>query len=209
MDGRRGRARRGEGLTIDAHDVDELRTRLHAARAGLRDQHLELALPDLEHDTRALRYLGPRFGPDTVARLRRVVCPLAAGALTPALATDNDAPWLAETRAAWTDPRGRHVRAYTGTFRIPPQARPMLRALLLDRAAHPGPPPALFVDPAGTPLRARRIAHRVRVGADLAGLRRPGAARAQEKRYTSETFATSFTGAVSLSSVTNPTLPRT
>lgn len=117
----------------------------------------------------------------------------------------SPSPWLAETRAAWTDPRGRHVRAYTGTFRIPPQARPMRRALLLDRAAHPDPPPALIAGPDGTLLRARRIAHRVRAGADLAGLRRPGAARAHEKRYTPETFATSFTGAVSIYSVTGPT----
>lgn len=135
-------------------DVDDLRTRLHAARAGLRDDQVELALPDLEHEDRLLPYLGPRFGTDTVARLRRLACPLAAGALTLALATDNNAPWLATTRAAWADPHARHVRTYTGTFRIPPQARPMLPALPLDRAAHPDPPPALIAGPDGAPLRA-------------------------------------------------------
>ena len=82
------------------------------------------------------------------------------------------------------------MRAYTGTFRIPPQARPMLRALLLDRASRLDPPPALFVGRDGAALLGRRIAHRVRAAADLAALRPGMADLAREKCYTPETFAT-------------------
>lgn len=191
-----------QNLTIDAHDVDELRLRLHATRAGLHDEGLDLALPALDRDTRLLRYLGPRFSPDTVARLRRLACPLAAGAFTLALATDNNAPWLAKTRIEWTDPHARHVRTYTGTFRIPPQARPMLRALLLDRASRPEPPPALFIGRDGRPLRGRRIAHRVGAASEIAGIRAGMADLPREKCYTPETFATPFTGATSIRPLT-------
>ncbi|SFO44413.1 hypothetical protein SAMN05216207_105923 [Pseudonocardia ammonioxydans] len=110
-----------QNLTIDAHDRDELLLRLHATRAGLHDEGLHLALPALEHDARLLAYLGPRFNAETMARLRRLACPTAAGALTLALATDHNAPWLAETRTEWTDPHARHVCTYTGTWRIPPR----------------------------------------------------------------------------------------
>ncbi|WP_224400941.1 hypothetical protein [Pseudonocardia sp. ICBG1034] len=187
-----------QNLTIDAHDGDDLLLRLHAARVGLRDAGLHLVLPALATDTRLLGYLGPRFSPETVTRLRRLACPLAVGALTLARATDSSAPWLAKTRLDWTDPCGRHVRAYTGTFRVPPQARPMLRALLLDRASRDDPPPALFIGRDGKALLGRRLAHRIRAGADLAGLPAGEAAIPREKCYTPETFATTFTGATNL-----------
>ena len=192
-----------QNLTIDAHDPDELLLRLHATRAGLRDAGLHLALPDLEHDTRLLAYLGPRFSADTMARLRRLACPMAAGALALALATDHDAPWLAATRAEWIDPHARHVRTYTGAWRIPPQARPMLRALLADRAAHRDSPSALFLGRDGSALSGRRLAHRIGVADDLAGLPRGEAAHPTGKRYTPETFATPFTGAVSIRAITS------
>lgn len=192
-----------QNLTIDADDPDELLLRLHAARVGLRDAGLHLALPALEHDTRLLAYLGPRFSADIMARLRRLACPTAAGALTLTLASDHNAPWLATTRAEWADPHARHVRTYTGTWRIPPQARPMLRALLDDRAAHRDPPPSLFLDRDGSALRARRLAHRIGVAADLTGLPRGEAAHPTRKRYTPETFATPFTGAVSIRAITS------
>lgn len=175
-----------QNLTIDAHDGDELLLRLHAIRAGLRDEGLHLALPALEHDTRLLAYLGPRFSADTMTRLRRLACPTAAGALTLALTTDHNATWLAATRAEWADLHARHVRTYTGTWRIPPQARPMLRALLDDRDGHRGPPPALFVDRDGTALSGRRLAHRIGVADDLIGLPRGEAAHPTGKRYTPE-----------------------
>lgn len=190
-----------QNLTIDAHDPDELLLRLHATRAGLRDEGLHLALPALERDTRLLAYLGPRFSADSVTRLRRLACPTAAGALALALATDHNAPWLAATGAEWTDPHARHVRTYTGTWRIPPQARPMLRALLGERAAHRDPPPALFLDRNGSALLGRRLAHRIGVAADLAELPRGEAAHPTGKRYTPETFATPFTGAVSIRAI--------
>ncbi|MEU4377137.1 hypothetical protein [Pseudonocardia alni] len=185
-----------QNLTIDAYDPDELLLRLHATRAGLRDEGLHLALPALEDNPRLLGYLGPRFSADTLSRLRRLACPTAAGALTLARATNHNAPWLAETRAEWTDPHARHVCTYTGTWRIPPQARPMLRALFDDRAAHHDPPPALFLDRHGTALTGRRLAHRIGDAADLTGLRCGDAAHPTGKRYTPENFATPFTGAV-------------
>lgn len=190
-----------QNFTIDAHDPDELLLRLHATRAGLRDAGLHLALPELEHDTRLLAYLGPRFSAGTMARLRGLACPMAAGALALALATDHNAAWLAATRAEWTDPHARHVRTYTGTWRIPAQARPMLRALLDDRAARQEPSPALFLDPDGSALSGRRLAHRIGAAADLAGIPRGEAAHPTGKRYTPETFATPFTGAVSIRAV--------
>lgn len=181
-----------QNLTIDAHDVDDLRLRLHATQRGLRDEGLQLTLPDL--DRPLLRYLGPKFGFDTVARLRRIACPVTTAALTLAFATGNDAPHLALLRRDWTEPAGRHVRAYTGTCRIPPQARPMLRALLIHHDTLADPAPALLVARDGTAMLGRRIAHVVTAGAHLAGLRAGSAGWAREKHYTPETFGTSFTG---------------
>lgn len=191
-----------QNLIIDAHDPDELELRLHAIRSGRRDEGLHLTLPVIE--PRLLRYLGPRFTPDTVARLRRVACSVAAGALTLALATDADAPWLAAAQVGWTHPHGHHVRAYTGTFRIPPQARPLLWALLVHRAARPGPPEALLVDRDGQILHGRRIAHLVDAAAELAGLPRLAAARACENRYTAENIAGTFTGATTIDELAQP-----
>jgi hypothetical protein len=54
----------------------------------------------------------------------------------------------------------------------------------------------------GSALLGRRIAHRVGAAADLAGLRRSEAAVPRENRYTPETFATPFSGATSLRSIT-------
>ncbi|ANY10778.1 hypothetical protein [Pseudonocardia sp. HH130630-07] len=191
-----------QNLTIDARDRHELLLRLHAAQTGLRDEGLDLTLPALEHDTRLLDRLGPRFTTDTVARLRRLACPLAAGALTLAVATDNNAPWLAWLTHNWTDPHGRHVRAYTGTLRVPPQARPMQRALLLDHASRRDPPPNLFVGRDNAAMTGRRLAHRIGTAADLAGLPRSEAAHPTSLCYTAETFATTFTGAIRLRPIT-------
>jgi len=178
-------------LTIDAHDVDDLRLRLHATIAGLRDEGLHLETRDL--DPRRLQALGPRFGPDTVTRLRRIASPVSAGALTLALATDQDAPNLAGTRTHWTDPAGRHLRTVTGTFRIPPQARPMIRALLEHHRTRRDPADALLVADDGTAMLGRRIANVVRAGTKLSGLPAVPADRRCEKRYLSEPFAFSFT----------------
>lgn len=178
-------------LTIDARDLDDLRLRLHATVTGLRDEGLDLAVSGL--DDRRLRCLGPRFDAATVARLRRVACPVGAAALTVAQATDQDAPNLARTRREWTDPDGRHLRTTVGTFRIPPQARPVMRALLEHHATRPGPAPALFVADDGSTLLGRRIAHAVVAAGKVAGLSPARAGWAREKCYIPEAFAADFT----------------
>lgn len=182
-----------QNLTIDAEHVDDLLLRLHALQVGFRDEGLQVTLPPLADDPRQLRYLGPRFGPDTVERLRRIACPVAAAALTLARATDNNAPWLAGTQVGWTDPDARHVRTYTGTFRIPPQVRPLLRAALLDRATRADPSGALFLARDGTELLGRRLARRIGAGAEVAGLYGGEAAIATNKGYTPASFATGIT----------------
>ena len=122
-------------LTIDATSHNELLVRLHAAQTGFRDQGLALALPAIAHQEQ-IAVLGPRLDSDTLRRLRRFACPTTAAALMLALATDVDSQQLASTSAFWTCHAGRHIRFLAGTYRIPPRARPLLRAAVLT-ADHP------------------------------------------------------------------------
>src|SRR5699024_8356141 len=67
-------------------------------RAGFTAEGLHLALPDLGPGT--LPLLGPRLAPETVHRLRRLVCPTTAAAVMLGLATDVEAGWLSLYRPA-------------------------------------------------------------------------------------------------------------
>lgn len=138
-------------------------------------------LLDLEHDTRLLRYLGPRVH-------RRHRRPAAARVLRARRRRAHPSPWPSTTTphgsrrpgSTGTDPEARRVRAYSGTFRIQPHARPVRRALLLDRPSRLDPPPELFVGRDGTALRGQRIANRVRAASDRRAMPRHGRPRSRE-----------------------------
>ncbi len=136
---------------------------------------------------------GPRLDVATVTQLRRVACPVGAGALLLAHATNQDAPNLARFRREWTDPAGRHPRTTAGTFRIPPQTRPVMRALLDHHARCPSAAPALLVAADGSVLLVRRLAHTVVAAGKVAGLVPAHAGSAREKCYIPEAFAFHFT----------------
>lgn len=89
-----------------------------------------------------------------------------------ALATDVDSQRLASTSAFWTCDAGRHIRFLAGTYRVPPRARPLLRAAVLT-ATQPGP---LLTDRHGRIFLARRMANLVRRAADRVGIPMPPAA---------------------------------
>lgn len=68
---------------------DLLHVRRRAAQAGFAAEGMHLAVPDT--GPAALSVLGPRLTPETVRRLRRLVCPTTAAAVMLGLATDTPA----------------------------------------------------------------------------------------------------------------------
>ena len=66
-------------LTIDAAGPVDLHRRLRAAQHGFAAEGRSLTLPDL--DIAELAVLGPRLAPNTIDRLRLLVCPVTAAAL--------------------------------------------------------------------------------------------------------------------------------
>ena len=161
-------------LTIDAADPAELRMRLHAAQHGFAAEGRRLILPDL--DDRDLAVLGPRLTPAVITRLRELVCPATAAALMLGLATGAEAPFLAHQPATgWPRELG-HVQLLAGTYRVPPRARPMLRAAVGNRD-NPHRGQTLFAPPGKWWTSPQRLAHLVGRGAALTGISPPPAAR--------------------------------
>lgn len=180
-------------LTIDATSHDELLTRLHAAQTGFRDEGLSLDLPALADHGRVAA-LGPRLDPTTMAELRRFACPTTAAALMLALATDANSHQLAMASASWTCRAGRHIRFLGGTYRIPPRARPLLRAAVLT-ADHPA---TLLRDHRGRLFLPRRMANLVRRGASRAAVPEPPGARPTSMWDRVEPYAPAFTATASI-----------
>jgi hypothetical protein len=131
-------------LTIDAATDVELRGRLYAAQHGFAAEGRSLTLPDL--DMAEVAVLGPRLAPDTIDRLRLIVCPATAAALMLALVTDTDAVELQLQRAD-RDRDLHQVALVAGRYSIPERGRPIWRAALLGhgnlfRVNHCSPHPA-------------------------------------------------------------------
>lgn len=156
-------------LTIGATSRDKLFLRLHAAQLGFRDHGLRLELPAVADDSR-LAALGPRLDTYGVGRLRRIACPTTAAAVMLALVTDSNPRGLASTSPSWTDRDARHVRKLGGTYRIPPRARPLVRAALLAVEQHPTPPTTALPDRTGRILGPRRMANLIQRAGSRIGL---------------------------------------
>lgn len=161
-------------LTIDAATPTQLRARLDAAQVGFVAAARRLTLPEIDREDLAM--LGPRLAPDTIDRLRGLVCPATAAALTLALATDADARNMASLRADRRTSGIAEVTLLAGRYRIPERARPMLRAAILAHGT-PDPGQPLFAPTGRVFASVRRLAHMIGRGAALAGITPPNAAR--------------------------------
>ncbi len=158
-------------LTIDAATPAELRIRLRAAQDGFAAEHRRLTLPELNPATLAV--LGPRLDPATITQLRQLVCPVTAAAVVLGLATDAAPRFLAHHRhTADTE----QITLLAGQYRIPPAARPLLRAAI-ETHDSPEPGQLLFGQPGDRHLSVQRLAHRVARGCTLTGTSPPPAAR--------------------------------
>lgn len=180
-------------LTIDARSHAELLVRLHAVQSGFREQGLALALPAIVDENR-LAGLGPRLDADTLRRLRRIACPTTAGALLLALATDVDSQQLASASAFRTCATDRHIRFLAGTYRIPPHARPLLRAAVLTADQ----PNTLLTDRHSRLFLARRMANLIQRAADRVGVPAPAAARPSSPWDRAQPYAPAFTTTASV-----------
>ena len=129
-------------------------------------------MPDL--DSEQLRLLGPRLGPPTIARLRRLVCPRTAAAVMLGLVTDAEAPFLDGLRVVGCDTE--RVTVLAGDYRVPARARPLLAAVL-DTHQDPEPGQALLAPPGTGLISPQRVGYLVRRGAALAEIAAPPAAR--------------------------------
>jgi hypothetical protein len=88
---------------------------LDAAGVGFAAEGLTLVVPS---DPAALAVLGPRNTPQTIARLRRIVCPTNAVALLLALATDARAGRVAGCTLCSGSPDAGQVGLLPGTYRV-------------------------------------------------------------------------------------------
>lgn len=189
-------------LTIDAADTGDLRLRLRAARDGFAAEGRVLALPDLVSDQ--LRLLGPRLGPSTITRLRRLVCPRAAAAVMLGLATDAEAPFLARGLRACRCDTAR-ITLLAGDYRVPDRARPLLAAVL---DTHPDPEPiqSLLAPPGAGLISPQRVGHLVRRGAALADLATPPAGRPRYGINPATPFAGAIATAIAVTTPDDPAL---
>ncbi|MGH3098878.1 MAG: hypothetical protein ACRDMV_23065 [Streptosporangiales bacterium] len=180
-------------LTIDAATPAELGVRLRAAQAGFTAEGLHLSLPDTS--PAALSLLGPRLTPATMRRLRRLVCPATAAAVMLGLATDAEASVL-----SLHQPHGRDtgsIKLLPGRYRIPPRARPLLRAALIAYGAHPRARCLLTIH--GHPLLGTQsLAHLIRRGAALAEVDPPPAARPLTGLHPAPLFAEDVTAGITI-----------
>jgi hypothetical protein len=139
-------------LTIDATTEAELGMRLDAARAGFAAEGLTFVLPS---DPAALGVLGPQI----LSRLRRIGCPTSAAALLLAVATDARAGRVASCTVQSVSPDAKQVQLLPGTYRIPADATPLLRAALIEHQARGLPGYALLTAHDGGLLLAQAMAN--------------------------------------------------
>lgn len=178
-------------LTIDASTPVELGLLQAAAQAGFAAEGLDLLLPG---EPAALAALGPRVTDEVMTGLRRLACPTSAAALVLALLTDASANCVASVSPGCLSPDLARVRTLPGIYRVPPLARPVLRAALLDHQAqavgvrHHRPDGRLFRDRDGD-LRFQRMSNLIRYAAALAGLPPPRAATSRHRFGLEEPFA--------------------
>lgn len=179
-------------LTIDASTPVELGLLQAAAQAGFAAEGLDLLLPA---EPAALAALGPRVTDEVMTGLRRLACPTSAAALVLALVTDASANCVASVSPRCLSPDLARVRTLPGIYRVPPLARPVLRAALLDHQAqaaavrHHRPDGRLFRDRDGDLLLFQRMSNLIRCAATLAGLPPPRAATSRHRFGLEEPFA--------------------
>lgn len=181
-------------LTVDALTEADIRTRLRAAQAGFAAEGLTLSLPS---DPATLAALGPRLEPATLARLHTLVCPTSAAALMLSLLTDAQARDLV-CGAEHIRPDVDVIGLLPGDYRVPPRARPLLRAALaaMDPASKSM---ILLINRAGMPILDQSMYNLIRRAADLAGITLTGPSAGPHRRTWSKPFAAAFTTQASIS----------
>jgi hypothetical protein len=160
-------------LTIDAVTRSELQVRLHVVAAGFAAEGVQLTLPAAT--AAATAALGPRLSPHTITRLRQLACPSSVAALMLALAADAAVACLNGCTPHLTSPDGRTVRTLGGLYRIPPRARPLLRAAVIAHQELRGPAHSLLIGTDGSPIGRHRMLHLLQRVARLTGLEVPRA----------------------------------
>lgn len=181
-------------LTADALTEADIRIRLRAAQAGFAAEGLTLSLPS---DPAAAAALGPRLEPAALARLHTLVCPTSAAALMLSLLTDAQARDLV-CGAEHISPDVDTVGILPGDYRVPPRARPLLRAALaaMDPASKSR---ILLNNRAGLPILDQGMYNLIRRAADLAGITLTGPSAGPHRRTYSKPFAATFTAQTSIS----------
>ena len=125
-----------------------------------------------------------------------------------ALLTDTEASHLASCSPRWTVTDCSQVGLLSGTFRIPPRARPLLRAALI--ACHQNPDPAagvLLDDTDGALFLQQRMANVIARSTALAGVALPRAAT-DSGRGLAAPFAADLTTRASVSTAPQDTCRR-